>query len=73
MLQHFQRFGYVQEVKLQADRGFAFVKMDTHENAANAIVHMQNFYINGNSAKVKHDINEILFLCLNLILLFSKK
>ncbi|KAI8349227.1 hypothetical protein EDC96DRAFT_448603 [Choanephora cucurbitarum] len=52
LLQHFQRFGYVQEVKLQADRGFAFVKMDTHENAANAIVHMQNFYINGNSAKL---------------------
>ncbi|KAL7314775.1 hypothetical protein PS15m_006302 [Mucor circinelloides] len=52
LVQPFQRFGYVQEVKLQADRGFAFVKMDTHENAANAIVHLQNININGNTAKV---------------------
>ncbi|RCI01915.1 hypothetical protein CU098_011493 [Rhizopus stolonifer] len=53
LVQPFQRFGYVQEVKLQADRGFAFVKMDTHENAANAIVHLQNININGNAAKVR--------------------
>lgn len=26
LLQPFQRFGFVQEIKLQADRGFAFVK-----------------------------------------------
>lgn len=26
LLQPFQRFGFVQEVKLQADKGFAFVK-----------------------------------------------
>lgn len=26
LLQPFQRFGFIQEVKLQADRGFAFVK-----------------------------------------------
>ncbi|OAD02041.1 hypothetical protein MUCCIDRAFT_13121, partial [Mucor lusitanicus CBS 277.49] len=52
LVQPFQRFGYVQEVKLQADRGFAFVKMDTHENAANAIVHLQNININGNTAKL---------------------
>jgi hypothetical protein len=30
----FQNFGYVLETRLQADRGFAFVKMDSHENAA---------------------------------------
>ncbi|KAI8976001.1 hypothetical protein BDB01DRAFT_804989 [Pilobolus umbonatus] len=52
LIQPFQRFGYVHEVKLQADRGFAFVKMDTHENAANAIVHLQNFHINGNITKL---------------------
>ncbi|CAO3647727.1 unnamed protein product [Mucor hiemalis] len=52
LVQPFQRFGYVQEVKLQADRGFAFVKMDTHENAANAIVHLQNININGSNAKL---------------------
>jgi hypothetical protein len=27
--------------------------MDTHENAANAIVHLQNMSINGNVTKVK--------------------
>ncbi|KAI9468262.1 MAG: hypothetical protein EXX96DRAFT_492996 [Benjaminiella poitrasii] len=52
LVQPFQRFGYVQEVKLQAERGFAFIKMDTHENAANAIVHLQNVNINGNPAKL---------------------
>ncbi|KAI7874616.1 uncharacterized protein EV154DRAFT_569687 [Mucor mucedo] len=52
LVQPFQRFGYVQEVKLQADRGFAFVKMDTHENAANAIVHLQNINLNGSIAKL---------------------
>ncbi|KAI9270114.1 hypothetical protein EDC94DRAFT_598160 [Helicostylum pulchrum] len=52
LVQPFQRFGYVQEVKLQAERGFAFVKMDTHENAANAIVHLQNINLNGSIAKL---------------------
>ncbi|KAI7905184.1 uncharacterized protein BX663DRAFT_502050 [Cokeromyces recurvatus] len=52
LIQPFQRFGYIQEVKLQAERGFAFIKMDTHENAANAIVHLQNMLINGNPAKL---------------------
>lgn len=27
--------------------------MDTHENAANAIVHLQNINLNGSIAKVK--------------------
>ncbi|RCH78638.1 Nucleolysin TIAR, partial [Rhizopus azygosporus] len=52
LVQPFQRFGYIQEVKFHADRGFAFVKMDTHENAANAIVHLQGMNINGNIAKL---------------------
>lgn len=29
--------------------------MDTHENAANAIVHLQNMNINGNTAKVRNE------------------
>ncbi|KAL9553035.1 hypothetical protein PS6_004133 [Mucor atramentarius] len=52
LLQPFQRFGFIQEVKLQADRGFAFVKLDTHQNAANAIVHLQGMNINGREAKL---------------------
>ncbi|CAO3599966.1 unnamed protein product [Absidia cylindrospora] len=52
LLHPFQRFGFVQEIKLQADRGFAFVKMDTHENAANALVQLQNVNIHGRPAKL---------------------
>jgi len=37
----FQQFGYIIEVRMQVERGFAFVKMDTHENAAMAIVQLQ--------------------------------
>ncbi|KAL0086784.1 hypothetical protein F4703DRAFT_1848620 [Phycomyces blakesleeanus] len=52
LMQYFERFGYVVEVKLQAERGFAFVKMNTHENAANALVQLQNMSINGRQAKL---------------------
>ncbi|SAL97751.1 hypothetical protein [Absidia glauca] len=52
LLPPFQRFGFVQDIRLQADRGFAFVKMDTHENAANALVQLQNVTINGRPAKL---------------------
>ncbi|MCG6424082.1 hypothetical protein K6U16_13860, partial [Vibrio parahaemolyticus] len=37
----FQQFGYIVDIRLQADRGFAFIKLDTHENAAMAIVNLQ--------------------------------
>lgn len=37
----FQNFGYIVEIRMQADRGFAFVKLDTHANAANAITSLQ--------------------------------
>jgi len=47
----FQQFGYIIEVRMQVDRGFAFVKMDTHENAAMAIVSLQGTIINGRAIK----------------------
>ncbi|KAI9243401.1 hypothetical protein BDA99DRAFT_530510 [Phascolomyces articulosus] len=50
--QPFQQVGTVQEVRLQAERGYAFVRMDTHENAAKAIVQLQNVNINGRTAKL---------------------
>ncbi len=34
----FQSIGYLSEIRMQADRGFAFVKLDNHEHAAMAIV-----------------------------------
>jgi len=51
LLPCFQAFGYVIEVRMQADRGFAFVKLDTHENAAAAIVNLQGTSINGRTIK----------------------
>ncbi|GAB7339333.1 hypothetical protein MBLNU457_5981t1 [Dothideomycetes sp. NU457] len=47
----FQNFGYVTETRFQSDRGFAFVKMDTHENAANAICQLNGYNVNGRPLK----------------------
>lgn len=47
----FQGFGYVADVRMQADRGFAFVKLDTHEGAAAAIVNLQNHIIGGRAIR----------------------
>ncbi|KAL1842839.1 hypothetical protein VTJ49DRAFT_4006 [Mycothermus thermophilus] len=47
----FQNFGYVVESRFQADRGFAFVKMDTHENAAMAICQLNGYNVNGRPLK----------------------
>ncbi|KAL1954489.1 hypothetical protein VTO42DRAFT_1131 [Malbranchea cinnamomea] len=47
----FQNFGYVVETRFQADRGFAFIKMDTHENAAMAICQLNGYNVNGRPLK----------------------
>jgi nucleolysin TIA-1/TIAR len=47
----FQSIGYLSEVRMQADRGFAFVKLDTHEHAAMAIVQLQGQMIHGRPIK----------------------
>lgn len=47
----FQNFGYVVETRFQADRGFAFVKMDTHENAGMAICQLNGYNVNGRPLK----------------------
>ncbi|KAL4754953.1 hypothetical protein BDW72DRAFT_85075 [Aspergillus terricola var. indicus] len=47
----FQNFGYVIETRMQADRGFAFIKMDTHENAASAICQLNGYNVNGRPLK----------------------
>ncbi|KAF9922850.1 hypothetical protein FBU30_007016 [Linnemannia zychae] len=48
----FQPFGFIVDMRLQADRGFAFVKLETHEKAANAIVRLAGTMINGRPAKL---------------------
>ncbi|KAF2005586.1 hypothetical protein P154DRAFT_423815 [Amniculicola lignicola CBS 123094] len=47
----FQNFGYVTETRFQSDRGFAFIKMDTHENAAMAICQLNSYNVNGRPLK----------------------
>ncbi len=47
----FQGYGYIVEIRMQADRGFAFVKLDTHQNAALAITHLQNQLVQGRPIK----------------------
>lgn len=47
----FQNFGYVLESRFQADRGFAFIKMDSHENAAMAICQLNGYNVNGRPLK----------------------
>ena len=47
----FQNFGYVVETRFSADRGFAFVKMDSHENAAMAICQLSGYNVNGRPLK----------------------
>lgn len=51
IVQLFAMYGTVLEARLQTDRGFAFVKMDTHENAANVIVQLNGYQINGRPLK----------------------
>ena len=47
----FQTYGYVVETRFQSDRGFAFIKMDTHDNAAMAICQLSGYAINGRPLK----------------------
>ncbi|KAK9763410.1 E3 ubiquitin-protein ligase pub1 [Basidiobolus ranarum] len=47
----FQQYGYIIDVRMQVDRGFAFVKLDTHENAAMAIVSLHGTVVNGRPLK----------------------
>ncbi|KIY45376.1 polyadenylate-binding protein [Fistulina hepatica ATCC 64428] len=47
----FQSIGYLSEIRMQADRGFAFVKLDTHEHAAAAIVQLQGQQVHGRPIK----------------------
>ncbi|KAK7205280.1 nuclear and cytoplasmic polyadenylated RNA-binding protein pub1 [Myxozyma melibiosi] len=47
----FQSFGYVVDVRIQPERGYAFVRMDSHQVAALAIAQINGVMINGRPAK----------------------
>ncbi|KAG0168374.1 hypothetical protein DFQ28_004899 [Apophysomyces sp. BC1034] len=49
---YFQQYGYVSDIYIPADRGYAFVKLDTHANAAMAIFALQGFDIRGRPVKL---------------------
>lgn len=46
-----QGYGYVMEIRMQLDRGYAFVKMDSHENAAMIITQVNGQTLNGRPVK----------------------
>lgn len=58
----FQNFGYVVETRFQSDRGFAFIKMDTHENAAMAICNLSGYNVNGRPLKCSVRVPPSLFV-----------
>ncbi|KAJ2119312.1 E3 ubiquitin-protein ligase pub1 [Coemansia sp. RSA 720] len=47
----FQPFGVMVEVRMQVERGFAFIKMDTHKSAAMAITQLHGTPLNGRPIK----------------------
>ncbi|TID18554.1 Tubulin gamma chain [Venturia nashicola] len=47
----FGNYGYVVETRFQSDRGFAFIKMETHSNAAMAICQLNGYNVNGRPLK----------------------
>lgn len=51
IIPYFQGYGFIVEIRLQADRGFAFIKLDSHENAANAICNLQGVQVQGRPLK----------------------
>lgn len=48
----FDVYGGAKEVKLHADRGFAFVRLASHDSAALAIVQLQGTIVNGRPIKM---------------------
>lgn len=46
-----QNFGYIVDFKFHPDKGCAFVKYDTHDRAALAIVQLSGFNVNGRQLK----------------------
>ncbi|KAK9468828.1 hypothetical protein V1512DRAFT_258016 [Lipomyces arxii] len=47
----FQNFGFVVDVRIRSDRGYAFVRMDSHEAAALAICQLSGAQVNGRPVK----------------------
>jgi len=48
---NFLEYGLIEEIKLQTDKGFAFVRYSTHESAARAIVGNHTKFIGSRAIK----------------------
>ncbi|KAH3744244.1 Nucleolysin TIAR [Pelomyxa schiedti] len=48
---HFSEFGSIEEIRMQKDKGFAFVRFQSHDMAARAIVGMHGRYIGSKPIK----------------------
>ncbi|KAI3654039.1 hypothetical protein MP228_000758 [Amoeboaphelidium protococcarum] len=48
----FLPYGHILDIKIHHEKGYAFVKMDSHENAAQAICYLANAAFNGAKLKV---------------------
>ena len=51
LLPLFQVYGYILELRMQADRGYAFIKLDSHQNAAIAICQLSGYPLHGRPMK----------------------
>ena len=51
LIPFFQNYGYILDIKLQADKGFAFIRLDTNERAAMAIQALHGAIVNGRPIK----------------------
>ncbi|EIW68657.1 hypothetical protein TREMEDRAFT_71869 [Tremella mesenterica DSM 1558] len=49
----FQTYGYVTDIRMQADRGYAFVKLDTSQAAVSAMATLQNTMVQGRPLKIQ--------------------
>eukprot|EP01121_Diplochlamys_sp_Union-15-3_P018529 TRINITY_DN675_c0_g1_i1.p1 TRINITY_DN675_c0_g1~~TRINITY_DN675_c0_g1_i1.p1 ORF type:complete len:135 (+),score=25.04 TRINITY_DN675_c0_g1_i1:382-786(+) len=54
----FLEFGFIEEIRIQKDKGYAFVRFQTHESAGKAICSVHGRNIGYRAVKVDYCINE---------------
>jgi len=56
----FMNFGQIVEIRYQQDRGYAFIKFATHDEAASAILNLNGYVLNGRPLKCSVSVSSIL-------------
>jgi nucleolysin TIA-1/TIAR len=49
---YFEKYGYIMETHTHLDKGFCFLKMDSHDNAAQAIYQLFGTTVNGQRLRI---------------------